>query len=146
MKFLVVLTICSALAGFVDSKMKGYPHPPGSYDTYHADTNHEGKLGSGLMTRKQLETLESRFKDNQPRYKTSFTFQQWKRWRQKHGFVCNVDEDCSWLTATKRMGCSGGEVRWAGYQKSQIQCIFHFPISLFPAAESHYQYDWELRL
>ena len=51
----------------------------------------------------------SRFGDRQSSHKTSFTFEQWRGWRERHGFVCDVDEDCSWLTRAKNMGCSRGE-------------------------------------
>ena len=70
-------------------------------------------IGSREMTRQELNWYESRFKDGRSSHKPSFTFEEWKVWRERHGFVCNVDEDCSWLTIQKNMGCSEGEVRWA---------------------------------
>ena len=68
----------------------------------------QGKIGTGEISKPQLNWLESKFNDGQSRHNTPYGFEQWKSWRATDGFVCNVDEDCTWISG--KMECREGEV------------------------------------
>ena len=69
----------------------------------------QGKIGTGEISQQQLNWLESKFNDGQPRHNTPYGFEEWKRWREAaDGFVCDVDGDCKWIS--RGMECREGQV------------------------------------
>ena len=68
----------------------------------------QGKIGTGEISQQQLNWLESKFNDGQPRHITPYGFEEWKRWREADGFVCDEDQDCKWISWG--MECREGQV------------------------------------
>ena len=65
----------------------------------------QGIIGMGTMSQQQLNWLESKFKDFQSHRdpKLPYDFQRWNGWRIRHGFVCDTDAECTWIS--KDMEC-----------------------------------------